>query len=164
MKNAQFEASTLFPGGLPTSVAPCSFKLGRTMVTVFGGPYRLRPASTFGVLAAREIAAPADAKVLADDFQTPTHEDMDTAIRALLIPLARGVPVYIGCMGGIGRTGLVIACLLKTAGVKNPVQETRMRFKPHAVETQAQAKFCDEFTPSLKTKAVALVAKALLFL
>src|SRR5579875_4054110 len=30
--------------------------------------------------------------------------------------------VYMGCFGGVGRTGLVMACLAKVLNVKNPVE------------------------------------------
>lgn len=53
--------------------------------------------------------------------------------------------VYIGCMGGLGRTGLVLACLLKLHGMYNPVQIVRTAYNPKAVETTDQMRFVEEF-------------------
>lgn len=92
--------------------------LGRK-VTVMGGRYREKPEGIKGVKLAEEIDAPADVVLDIPDFGVPTFKQVDNAIyRALQILLEDGV-IYIGCMGGIGRTGMFMAMLIKTIGIMN---------------------------------------------
>ena len=57
-------------------------------------------------------------------------------------------------MGGIGRTGLLLALVLKAAGYTDPLLEVRARFKSHAVETSDQKDYLDKFDVSSIQKNV----------
>lgn len=52
-----------------------------------------------------------------------------------------GETVEIGCLGGLGRTGTVLACFAVVAGVAAPdaVAWVRRTYRPEAVETDAQS-------------------------
>lgn len=60
----------------------------------------------------------------------------EAVVRAL-----RGESVYVGCMGGIGRTGTFLALMAKVCGVLNPVKYVRLSYNPHACETPEQERF-----------------------
>ncbi len=92
--------------------------LGRK-VTVMGGPYREKPVGIKGVKLAPEINA--DCNVILDipDFGIPTLHAVDDAIYQALKILCEDGVIYIGCMGGIGRTGMFMAMLIKTIGTLN---------------------------------------------
>lgn len=57
--------------------------------------------------------------------------------------------VYMGCFGGVGRTGLVMACIAKCLGVQDPVHYIRENYSIRAVETEEQAQFVHDFNPTV---------------
>ncbi len=60
----------------------------------------------------------------------------------LLESMAEGRDVHVGCIGGHGRTGLVLAALVAQAGLsKNPIKWTRDHYCIKAVESQSQVAF-----------------------
>lgn len=113
--------------------------------TVFGGPYALKPSHMSGVRMARELNLPADVVVPTQDFSVPNKEELEEGLDRAVTLMLLGRPVYIGCMGGIGRTGLFMAVLAKAFGITDPVAYVRKNYMPHAVETQAQKRFVAEF-------------------
>jgi hypothetical protein len=75
------------------------------------------------------------------DFGLP--EDPETAARQIVAAFARareGELVEVGCLGGLGRTGTVLACMAVLAGVpaEDAVAWVRSAYKPGAVETPQQ--------------------------
>lgn len=126
-------------------------------LTLTGGPYaqrdRLHP-NTFGVCMAKEHGRlPNDVFVPTVDFSTPPEAEFQVAIDEGLEQLFKGRHVYAGCMGGIGRTGFYIACILKILEPNvDPIQNVRTRFKGHAVETSAQEQFVRDFDTSKYTR------------
>ena len=58
----------------------------------------------------------------------------------------------VGCMGGIGRTGLMLALLAKSFGEEDPVRYVRATYYSHAVETAAQKQFIAEFKVPLSVR------------
>ncbi len=90
--------------------------LGRK-VTVMGGPYRDRPHEVRGVKLAQEIESTADVVLDIPDFGVPTLKACDDAIYQALKILCEDGVIYIGCMGGIGRTGMFMAMLIKTIAI-----------------------------------------------
>lgn len=75
------------------------------------------------------------------DFGIPT--DAITAAGQIERAFQRarsGVHVEVGCIGGRGRTGTVLACMAVLAGVPAPdaVAWVRANYDPHAVETREQ--------------------------
>ena len=88
-------------------------------VTVMGGPYLDKPEGIKGVKLAQEIDAPAAVVLDVPDFGVPTYRALnDPIFKAIRILDEDGV-IYVGCMGGIGRTGMFMACLIKTIGFLN---------------------------------------------
>jgi hypothetical protein len=80
------------------------------------------------------------------DFSVPKDDEL---VRQALIAAYRaalsGKSVYIGCMGGYGRTGLFLALLAKVAGYSSPVSYVRANYVSRAVETDAQLKYVTHF-------------------
>lgn len=62
--------------------------------------------------------------------------------------LADGANVLIHCVGGLGRSGLVSACYLKSKGLSavEAIAEVRRARSPRAIETAGQEMFVQEFT------------------
>lgn len=143
---------------------------------VYGGPYREAPASlggvkVVGVKMAIEIDRECDINVPTKDFETPPpvifRFGLEKAVQALL----EDKPIYVGCMGGIGRTGLFMAGLAKIFGLGTPhpgdkhhpptdgsVGYVRTHYRLNALETAEQRKMIqdmhfDEMTHRLKKAA-----------
>jgi len=117
----------------------------RHYFTVTGGPYYDRPANMVGVKMAREISLPCDVDIPTRDFSTPEPMVLLTGLRQAIPQMLLGEPLYVGCMGGKGRTGLFLAVLAKAMGVKSPVEFVRKHYYSHAVETTDQYRFVEHF-------------------
>jgi len=129
------------------------FTLGKIDTYVIGGPFRNfetakhivrveTGAALKGVLMAEELGyLPKDVFVPTVDFQTPEVKDVRKALMQSIALMAVGHQLYVGCMGGIGRTGLFLAALAKIMGTEDPVAYVRSHYIPHAVETEAQQQF-----------------------
>jgi hypothetical protein len=52
------------------------------------------------------------------DVSVPTRDEMREILTAIRTALRAGETVYVHCMGGVGRTGTVIGCLLVEDGVR----------------------------------------------
>ena len=115
---------------------------------VYGGPYRDIPFNMYGVKMAEEIHTPCMVDIPTRDFQTPNVKTLSKGLEKAVTLLLEGKPLYIGCMGGKGRTGLFLAVLAKAFGVKDPVAYVRANYYHHAVETQDQKLFVENFVPS----------------
>jgi hypothetical protein len=75
------------------------------------------------------------------DFGLP--EDPDVAARQIATAFdraRRGELIEVGCLGGCGRTGTVLACMAVLAGVPSwdAVTWVRTAYRPEAVETAEQ--------------------------
>ncbi len=83
------------------------------------------------------------------DFGVPSdaHEAKEAIVQAYERAQA-GERVEIGCAGGMGRTGTVLACLAILAGVEDDeaVAWVRRHYHEDAVETPAQEHWVREFT------------------
>lgn len=115
-------------------------------VRVAGGPFAALPPGAFGLCLDAEAPNRADAALTLDipDYGTPEPEALATALRALRAAMAREPArlFYVGCRAGLGRTGLVLACLAAECGVPgDPVEWVRAAHDPRAVETPAQEDF-----------------------
>lgn len=62
-------------------------------------------------------------------------------IDMLVSALEDGCVVHVGCMGGHGRTGMVLAAILAKAGDPTPIATARARYCKKAVETDAQVEW-----------------------
>jgi protein-tyrosine phosphatase len=82
------------------------------------------------------------------DFGVPA--DLDGATIQIQSAFARaqgGERVEVGCVGGSGRTGTVLACMAILSGVAptSAVDWTRKAYKRSAVETKEQEGFVESF-------------------
>jgi hypothetical protein len=146
-------------------------QFGRFKARVFGGPFRnyiKGQRRLVGIKMALEIQHPHEFKVDTLDYSVPSMQAMHAGIRYGLEKIIEGCDLYVGCMGGTGRTGLYMACLakvmqeydggdlpLKTPEVSYsfvPVQYVRDYYKPHAVETEEQIEFVSKFDTSAHLK------------
>ncbi len=129
--------------GIPVKVP---FGWGKTL---YGGPFYdvvdIDDPAVCKVKMAVEIRQSYDISIPTKDFSTPLVLDMRLGIIDALEALSEGKTLYVGCMGGIGRTGLFIGILAKTLGIKNPVEWTREHFKSHAIETDKQVEYVNKF-------------------
>lgn len=120
-------------------------------VQIAGGPYDFFPhqeKGAFGVCVRAERVDPSkvDLHLPIRDFSVPKDDD---EVRRVIVETLRvalkGHNVYVGCMGGWGRTGLFLALLAKAAGVKDPVGYVREHYTPRAVETKEQQRYVEHF-------------------
>jgi protein-tyrosine phosphatase len=78
------------------------------------------------------------------DLGLPADDaDATAAIQDALDRAQAGEGVEVGCDGGLGRTGTVLACMAVLTGVPVPeaVPWVRAHYAPAAVETAAQARW-----------------------
>lgn len=113
----------------------------RNFFEVMGGPYRCCPDNVVGVKLAVEVAHPYVYKIDIRDFSVPKAAQVDSVLADVVGHVVRGERVYVGCMGGKGRTGLFLALLAKAFGVDDPVLYVRRHYYRHAVETTEQKQF-----------------------
>ncbi len=119
-------------------------------IEIFGGPYRDRPSDIPGVCMAAELGnLPNDVFIPTADYNVP---DVEVLVNGMLdaydMALTHG-RLYVGCWGGIGRTGLFMACFMR-AVVPNDLSDLiilalRGTYNKHAVETDEQVEFVHNF-------------------
>jgi hypothetical protein len=88
------------------------------------------------------------------DYGLPTDRDRAAdQITAAFERARRGDSVEVGCVGGLGRTGTVLACMAVLAGVPaaSAVGWVRREYNPAAVETAAQEHWVRWFADRLQT-------------
>ena len=76
-----------------------------------------------------------------EDFGVPRDPDAAaTAIREAFARARAGETVEVGCVGGLGRTGTVLACMAILAGVpsEDAVTWVREHYDERAIESRAQ--------------------------
>ena len=82
------------------------------------------------------------------DFGVPSDpEELRVALRGLMESISTGRRVAVACMGGLGRTGTVVACLLLDAGLDAAaaIDLTRTT-RRGAIETDAQLDFVRDWS------------------
>jgi len=87
------------------------------------------------------------------DFQIPTSGDLVNNILDLTYHLSQGENCLIHCAGGSGRTGMVVAAVVKNLGVYDPVARIR-KVKSTYVETIEQEKFLRDMPKALDSRIV----------
>jgi len=128
------------------------FDSGRFKGVVYGGPYIQRPLGIVGVKMAEEIKKPCDVDIPTRDFDVPNVDKFKTGLVLGILYLKTRGELYVGCMGGIGRTGLYMAGLAKVMEELHTIDATKVLVKDaplcvgyvreqylsHAVETKQQ--------------------------
>lgn len=137
--------------------------LNGAFYSVYGGMFVKRPPGYLGVKMAVEINRPCDVSVPVVDFSIPTPAEMELGLSQTVKLILSGSPVYVGCAGGIGRTGLMLAVLAKAWGVDDPISYVRSQYFAHAVETKQQIDFVSNFKVSFKVRMKIAMAKVLNF-
>lgn len=89
------------------------------------------------------------------DYTIPNQADILADIKDITWRLSEGKNCLIHCAGGNGRTGMVVAAIMKNAGHKSPIAWIR-RVKSKYVETREQEAFVENIPTVLDA---ALVAK-----
>lgn len=118
---------------------------------VHGGPFRHAPVDFDGVcLLEKALTNPRDPNrwfhLPIQDFSVPSDDaQVRKALRHVFSSLLRGRNVYVGCMGGFGRTGLMMALIAKVMAYPDPVQYVRTQYTKQAVETRAQEAYVENF-------------------
>lgn len=130
---------------------------------VHGGPYKNVPNDGFhrvNLLTNEEMKTvfhmvkltQAHLRLPIHDYTTPTQAAATVLVDELVNRIIASQPVYVGCRGGKGRTGLILALLAKTFGVKDPIEYVREHYHEEAVETLAQRAFVEAFKPLDRTR------------
>ena len=126
-------------------------------IAVQGGPYRAKPRGWPGIKLAKEIRSAYAVSLPVADYSVPDSDmPVEKALLATITLAAAGSPIYVGCMGGIGRTGLFLALLRKVSARstrkfwswqshEDPVAWVRKNYHAHACETEEQVKYVHEF-------------------
>ena len=76
-----------------------------------------------------------------EDYGLPAEPEATAeAIRDAFSRAEQGQRIEVGCIGGLGRTGTVLACMAILAGIApgQAVEWVRNHYDPAAVETSAQ--------------------------
>lgn len=132
------------------------------VIPLAGGPYRDKPVESeyFGIKVAEEINLPYAVKIDIEDFNIPDDVgEVELAIVAAIAAARMGSIPYVGCMGGMGRTGTILAIIVKALtrasrprvlGVSigrcpDPVAYVRTHYNSHACETGAQRQYVRDF-------------------
>lgn len=127
---------------------------GKVSGTLYGGPYANKPSHMKGVCMAEELLRLShDVAIPTRDFSVP---DPKTMVAGMLQAreLLRDFPhVYVGCMGGVGRTGLFLGAMhlfsqmaqvwlpAQASMAEQSIRYVRNHYKGHAIETREQEHF-----------------------
>lgn len=131
---------------------------GKDLLFIFG-PYRDQFPGTYGVKLTEnhQLAAKCDYHFPIPDYGVPRREDFQVLLAKLILLADDGHVPYVGCFGGIGRTGMVVAALarvLKRLGGDAAIRWTRANYLGHAVETREQERLVREFDVAAVRRAV----------
>lgn len=142
--------TTRLPGANGVLPLPLGMAGRYKTLHIHGGPYdEYRPGpNTFGVCVREESTRglKIDAHLPIHDFAVPAdHDQVREVAKQTLRAAMAGKDVWVGCMGGWGRTGLFLSILAKAAGIPYPVDYVRHHYSRRAVETAAQKHFVEQF-------------------
>jgi len=80
---------------------------------IYGGSYLDRPRQLPGVKMAVEIPLTCDVSIPTKDFSVPPAKVMERGMIHAYVLLQKHGMIYVGCMGGVGRTGLFMALMVR---------------------------------------------------
>jgi len=116
-----------------------------------------------GVKLAQEISTPCDIDLPIPDYSVPDKKQCAIALAKAIGMLNKHKEIYVGCMGGFGRTGLFLALITRIIGTANlksvdpstvkeakyqssvPVTYVRYHYVHEAVETDEQEFYIEGF-------------------
>jgi len=122
------------------------FMPGDKLAILQAGPTRNKPPSHLLIRCASEIPVD-ESHVFTDisvpDFQTFNMNELEKKIPLIMHALETGKPpnLYVGCAGGIGRTGTILSILAAHHPDMTPykaIEYIRTTYHPHACETREQ--------------------------
>lgn len=126
-------------------------RLGSIKADIVGGPYNQKPPYFYGIKMAEEIQRDCVISIPTRDYHVPDTGRLLAGLYAGISLAQQGVPLWVGCMGGIGRTGLYFAALAKVMAryqkltkhkvTIDPIAYTRSQYLAHAVETDEQMRW-----------------------
>jgi protein-tyrosine phosphatase len=86
------------------------------------------------------------------DFSVPSIEQAARLTEMIFSDVTEGKNVLIHCMGGLGRTGTIAACVLVRTGISPDDAVAKVRsVRPDTLENDAQVGFVREFAETLKS-------------
>lgn len=113
---------------------------------VMGGPYRECPKWAWGIRLTDLYPQPAEIVFPIKDFSVPQAKDVDRVLPMIMDAVMDPQNmVYVGCMGGWGRTGLMLSIIAKAWGIPEPIKYVRNVYSHKAVETKAQEQFVEDY-------------------
>lgn len=112
---------------------------------LFGGSFLMAPKSDDYLIInlMAEYDLDCDFYLPIKDYEVP--ENIDDMIKIFEEIKKTNKHVFVGCLGGMGRTGLFMSCFLKYLGYQNSFEIVRSQYNPNAVENEKQKKFIDDF-------------------
>lgn len=126
-------------------------RLGNLKADLYGGPYKNKPKEFYGIKMAEEINADCVISIPTADYCVPDTGRLLAGLYCGIALAQNQCPIWVGCMGGIGRTGLYFAALAKVMAryqkltkqkvTIDPVRYVRKHYMPHAVETVEQVQW-----------------------
>ena len=132
-------------------------RLGTIHADILGGPYMQKPKGFYGIKMAEEISRDCVISIPTRDFDVPDRGRLFAGLYAGISLAQQGVPLWVGCMGGIGRTGLYFGALSKVmSGYQkltkhkpiDPITYVRSTYYSHAVETEQQVQWVTDLDVS----------------
>jgi hypothetical protein len=126
------------------------FQLGNLKTEIAGGPYKLKPEGYFGIKMAAEVRAGCGIDIPIRDYCVPEEGTFKRGLVLGIMAVSLGQKLYVGCFGGIGRTGLYMAGLAKVMAeyrkkmhrpTFDPILYVRRQYLAKAVETPQQEAF-----------------------
>lgn len=123
-------------------------RLGTIKADLVGGPYNSKPDRFYGIKMAAEIQKDCVISIPTADYNVPDTGRLMAGLYAGITLAQQQCPLWVGCMGGIGRTGLYFGALAKVMAeyqrltkhkvTIDPVLYVRSHYIPHAIETAHQ--------------------------
>lgn len=138
--NRTFKGRVL-PDRVQSMPVPYAFAIRR----IVGGPFPKVPRNFWSLKMAKEIRLPCNFEIPTQDFGLPDKSQMVNGVREVLLRLAMDENVFVGCAGGIGRTGTFLGCLVRATGEPKPIAYVRRHYLRGAIETEAQEDFVMNF-------------------
>lgn len=146
------DSGSLVPG---TRIRVMHLDIGGFRRSIYGGPFIEASKLPDGHHVRLEMHAPRSNTTFnlpIPDFSVPQPEQIDAVrreVHSLLKAAASGRCAFVGCMGGTGRTGMILALAMKELGHPRPIDYVRQMYKRGAVETSEQEDYVRRYVPSI---------------